>query len=380
VPPGDRLSVTLLKGQNMKNSVPASLVVLLLLALVALPSVLGADVRHEIQFPDPPGYRTVKCDLHTHTVFSDGQVWPPVRVVEAWRQGLDVIAIADHIEYQPHKDDVSTKHGRSYELARDSAKAHDLLLLKAAEITRDTPPGHFNALFLNDFKALDTKEFLDAIKGANDQGAFVFWNHQGWQGEEKGRWLDVHTTMFQNKWFQGMEVCNGDEYYPNAHRWCLEKNLTMLGNSDSHDPDLRQKSASQDHRTMTLVFVKEKTLPGLKEALRAGRTVVWYKDQLIGRKEWLEPLFSRCVQVAPPHLRSDKAVWVQIRNACDADIRLERSGNLGPAQLELPARAMILVKIGVAGGTEPLELRYTAKNFLIAPGTGLPVVLRIPAP
>jgi len=364
----------------MKKRVRASLVVLLLLGLVALRPVLGADVRREIQFPDLPGYQTVKCDLHEHTVFSDGDVWPPVRVAEAWRQGLDAIAIADHIEYQPHKEDVSTKQGRSYELARDSAKAHDLLLVKAAEITRDTPPGHFNALFLNDIKALDTKEFLDAIKRANDQGAFVFWNHQGWQGEEKGRWLDVHTTMFQNKWFQGMEVCNGDEYYPNAHRWCLEKNLTMLGNSDIHDPDLRQRSTAQDHRTMTLVFVKEKTLAGLKEALLAGRTVVWYKDQLIGRKEWLEPLFSRSVQVAPPHLRSEKAVSVQIRNACDADIRLERSGNLGPALLELPARATVLVRIGVAGARGALELPYTAKNLLIAPGTGLPVVFRIPAP
>ena len=33
---------------------------------------------------------------------------------------------------------------------------------------------------------------------------------------------------------------------------------------------------------------------------------------------------------------------------------------------------------GKAAG--PLELKYTAKNFLIAPGTGLPVVLRIPGP
>jgi len=362
----------------MKRLSLVSLAVLPLFAVALRPAV-GAEVRHEIPFPDLPSYQTLKCDLHEHTVFSDGLVWPPVRVAEAWRQGLDVIAISDHIEYQPHKEDVPTNHERSHELARDSARAHGLLLVKAAEITRDTPPGHFNALFLNDIKPLDTPEFLDVIKRANDQGAFVFWNHQGWQGEEKGRWLDVHTTMFQNKWFQGMEVCNGDEYYPNAHKWCLEKNLTMLGNTDIHDPDLRQKSTSQDHRTMTLAFVKEKTLPGLKEALLAGRTVVWWKDQLIGRKEWLEPLFHRCIQVAPPHLRSDKAIWVQIRNACNADIRLERSGNLGPAKLDLPAGTTSLVQIGIGKSSGPLELKYTAKNLLTAPATGLPVTLRIPA-
>ncbi len=361
----------------MRKSLLASLLVLLLLVLIANRPALGADVRHEIEFPNLPGYQTVKCDFHMHTVFSDGLVWPPVRVAEAWRQGLDGIAITDHIEYQPHKDDVPTKHGRSHELAVDAARVSGILLAKGAEITRDTPPGHFNAIFLKDIPSLDTKEFLDAIRRANEQGAFVFWNHQGWQGEEKGRWLDVHTTMFENKWFQGMEVCNGDHYYPSAHKWCLEKNLTMLGNTDIHDPDLRQKSTSQDHRTMTLVFVKEKTLPGLKEALLAGRTVVWGKDQLIGRKEWLEPLFHQCVQVAPPHHRSGKAIWVQIRNVCDADIRLERAGATGPAKLDLPARTTSLVEIPVGKSPRSIELKYTAKNLLIAPATGLPVTLRI---
>ncbi len=363
----------------MKRVSPGSPVALWFLALVVLRPGFGAEVRHEIQFPDLPGYQTVKCDLHMHTVFSDGEVWPPVRVAEAWRQGLDAIAITDHIEYRPHKDDVSTKPDRPYELALDAAKASGLLLVKGAEITRETPPGHFNAVFLTDIKALDTKESLDAIKQANGQAAFVFWNHQGWQGEEKGRWLDVHTMMFENKWFQGMEVANGDEYYPSAHKWCLEKNLTMLGNSDIHDPDLRQTSTSLDHRTMTLVFVKEKTLAGLKEALLAGRTVVWWKDRLIGRREWLEPLFRRCVLVAPPHLRSDKAVWVEIRNACNADIRLERAGPIGPAKLDLPAGTASIVEVAVAKSPGPVELKYTTNNFLIAPGKGLPVILRISA-
>ncbi len=101
-----------------------------IVALVLLPCVGASaqEIRHEIHFPDLPGLQTLKCDLHMHTVFSDGNVWPTVRVNEAWRQGLDVISITDHIEYQPHKDDVPTKHGRSYELALDNAKVHNLLL------------------------------------------------------------------------------------------------------------------------------------------------------------------------------------------------------------------------------------------------------------
>jgi hypothetical protein len=351
---------------------------LVLAATIASP--LPADeVRRDIHFPDLPGYQTLECDLHMHTVFSDGQVWPTVRVDEAWRQGLDAIAITDHIEYQPHKDDVPTNHNRPYELAAGAAKAHGLLLPRAAEITRDTPPGHFNAIFVNDVAPLDTPDFVEAIKQANQQGAFVFWNHQGWKGEEAGRWLDVHTTLFENGWFQGMEVCNNDSYYPSAHQWCLDKNLTMMGNSDIHEPDLRRENTFRDHRTMTLVFVKERTLDGLKEALLDRRTVVWFGGQLIGRKEWLELLFVACIEVLPSPSRSGKTVWVQIRNASDADVELVGTGGPGPQELTLPAAATTLVKVAAAEGNGPLELKYTATNFLVAPDTGLPVVLTVPA-
>ena len=107
---------------------------------LSMTTVFGQEVRHEIHFPDLPGHVTLKCDLHMHTVFSDGEVWPTVRVREMWRQGLDVISITDHIEYQPHEDDVPTQHNRPYELASGSAQARHLLLIRGTEITRDTPP------------------------------------------------------------------------------------------------------------------------------------------------------------------------------------------------------------------------------------------------
>lgn len=349
-----------------------------LLAVLLLPiAALAQDVRHEIRFPDLPGYVTLKCDLHQHTVFSDGSVWPPVRVNEAWRQGLDAIALTDHIEYQPHKDDVPTNFHRPDELAAGPAAERGLLFPKGAEITRDTPPGHFNAIFLNDVNPLAIEDFVEQIKRANEQGAFVFWNHQGWKGPEKGRWLDVHTTLFENKWFHGMEVCNGDEYYPDAHQWCLDKNLTMLGTSDIHEPDLRTRSTPDNHRTMTLVFAKEKTLAGLKEALIERRTVVWYKDQLIGRREWLDPLFRACVQVVEVRPRPKDALVVEIRNRGHIDLQLERTGNLGPAKCVLPAETVSLVKLSGVKPGQPVELAYTATNLLVAPKTGLPVTLRI---
>ncbi|MBN1845637.1 MAG: hypothetical protein JW810_08145 [Sedimentisphaerales bacterium] len=352
---------------------------LLVCFCLAAPIAWG-QVRHEIQLPDIPGYRTLKCDFHMHTVFSDGVVWPTVRVDEAWRQGLDVIAVTDHIEYQPHKGDIPTQHNRPYQIVAGRAKERDLLCIRGAEITRDTPPGHFNAIFLHDVEPLDTEDFLECVKQANEQKAFVFWNHHAWKGEEKGKWLDVHTTMYDNKWLHGMEVCNGSTYYPSAHAWCLEKNLTLFGNSDIHDPDLRLQSTPQDHRTLTLVFAKERTLEAVQEALRAGRTAVWFDDQLIGRADYLEPLFHACLEVHAGHHRYKNTVYCTMTNRSDVDLNLRRQGRQGPQTISLPAGTTGLVKFTAPADVESVTLSYEVTNYLIAPNQSLPVQLTIKLP
>ena len=87
----------------MNTALRSRLALLCLLVLVLPASGVLAQVRRELHIPDIMGYKTLKCDFHMHTVFSDGAVWPTVRVDEAWQEGLDALAITDHIEYQPHK-------------------------------------------------------------------------------------------------------------------------------------------------------------------------------------------------------------------------------------------------------------------------------------
>ncbi len=70
---------------------------------IVMDDVVRQHYRQEILIPNIPGYITLKCDFHMHTVFSDGVVWPTVRVSEAWEDGLDAIAITDHIEGHPRK-------------------------------------------------------------------------------------------------------------------------------------------------------------------------------------------------------------------------------------------------------------------------------------
>jgi hypothetical protein len=54
--------------------------------------------REIINIPEVNGYQVLKCDFHTHTVFSDGLVWPNIRAQEAWEEGLDAMALTEHIE------------------------------------------------------------------------------------------------------------------------------------------------------------------------------------------------------------------------------------------------------------------------------------------
>jgi hypothetical protein len=348
----------------------------MLVIVLATPALL-AQTRQEIQFPDIMGYRTLKCDLHTHTVFSDAAVWPTVRVDEAWREGLDVISITDHIEYQPHRGDIPTNHNRPYEIALPRAKSLGILLIRGTEITRDTPPGHFNAIFLDDVVPLDTKELLDCMAAADKQGAFIWWNHPDWIPDKKG-WFDIHTTLYEKKYMRGIEVVNGDDYYPDVHRWALDKNLTFMGNTDIHSPSMLERSTPDRHRSMTLVFAREKTLPALKEALMAGRTTVWYQNQLIGRPEYLRAIFDAATDVTDIDYTQDGSVRFALRNDADVPLEMERTGRFGPKSVTVPPHAVRLIQAKVPSSETAHRFEYVVDNFRAAPGQGLAVCLEIP--
>ncbi len=200
------------------------------IAFILLGIIISGEtqVRDTIRIPDIPGYVNLKYDPHMHTVFSDGRVWPTIRVDEAWREGLDAISITDHIECRPFCNDVVSDHNRAYEIARPTAQQLNILLIHGTEITRSMPPGHFNAVFLKDANPVDVEDWRDALRAAKEQDVFIFWNHPGWarQQPDTTLWFEEHTWLLENGMLHGIEVVNGRSYYPEAHRWCLEKNLT----------------------------------------------------------------------------------------------------------------------------------------------------------
>lgn len=287
-------------------------------------------------------FLVLKADLHMHTVFSDGQVWPNTRVMEAWREDLDALAITDHDDYRPHEKDVSMDLARPYEIARPIAEGLGLLIVPGVEITKGDI--HFNALFVRDPNAFRGKDLLAALAEAKRQGAFSFWNHPGWKG--RAGWWPVIATAYSDKLFQGIELLNGPTYYEEARQWIAQYGLTVMGNSDIHNASL-----PDEPRTVNLVFARERSVEGLREALHAGRTVAWDGSRrLIGKREWIEKLVRACLQ-APQSARFTPGFWyngLALRN--DSAIAFELKPAGAPAWMEVlptvvPARSTTVVQI-----------------------------------
>jgi 3',5'-nucleoside bisphosphate phosphatase len=292
--------------------------------------------RQNLEIPGFGRFQALKCDFHMHTVFSDGNVWPSVRVGEAWKEGLDVIAITDHIEYLPHSEEMKIDLNRSFELAKNLAAERNLILIKATEITRQTPPGHFNALFI-----ADNNEYLggkavpendrEAVMRAVGQKAFIFWNHPGWKAssiEGSYEWIDFVDQLTKEKHLNGIEVFNGNDFYQKALDWAIDHNLTVMSNTDIHgliEHEYRMDDIG--HRTMTLVFAGERTEAGVREALEAGRTVAWCGKYLAGKEENLKNLFHACVKATPAYHKKGNISYYEIRNSSDLYFELQRNVN-----------------------------------------------------
>ena len=230
------------------------------------------DHTRKLEFPDVPGYQTLKCDLHMHTVFSDGNVWPSIRVDEALKDNLDAISITDHLEKLKHGADIpSPDRNRSYEVAAKAAQGTDLIVIQGTEITRSMPPGHANAIFLTDANEVLVDDPIDAYRAAKEQGAFIFWNHPTWIGQNYdavAEMMPMHEQLIADGLLHGVEVVNEDTYSDEALQIALDNDLAIIGTSDIHGLiDWQYKVPAGGHRPLPLVFAKERSAEGIREGL-----------------------------------------------------------------------------------------------------------------
>jgi hypothetical protein len=367
--------------------------------VVALNAQVPPPVRHELRVPDLPGLKTLKGDFHLHSVFSDGRVWPTVHVQEAWRDGLDVIALTEHAEYQPYAADVKVDGGRSYVVAKPLADQLGIILVPGVEITKPDPPAplvlpegsqHFNALFVTDANALRVpNDLMEALRRAKAQKAFVLWNHPRYR-VARATWFAPVARAFDEGLFQGMELVNGPDYYDEAHPWIDERRLTIFANSDAHDPIPpsgadRIGGGGGVHRPITLVFAREATLAGVREALDARRTAAWLGDDVWGAEEHLRGLWNGAIVVETPVLtrKPGASPTLRIRNTSSISMKVAVRGAPDWFVLEsaspLVAGAVALLRPAVTAdapaGEHRIELRLDVLNLHTGPGRHLSVVV-----
>jgi len=351
---------------------------LTLLLFLTLPSLLSAqDTDRAIQFPDVEGFRTLKCDLHIHTVFSDGYVWPTIRIDEAVKDGLDAISLTEHLEYQPWSDDIPhPDRNRSYHIAQEAAKAHDLLIIHGTEITRSMPPGHANALFISDANTILKEEPMEAFEEAHNQGAFVYWNHPNWVNQEKDglpQISDFHRKLLKKDLLHGIEVVNDNTYSEEALDIAQKNKMTVIGTSDIHGlVDWQYDVPEGGHRPILLVFGKEKSIDSIKEALFAGRTVAWYYNTLIGNEENMNLLLEACLKFeSKGFFGNSTALEIEITNTSDARFILQQTsgydfyehGDLIEIQ---PHSSRIIKVLTESGDPDSIILNFKVMNAVIA--------------
>ena len=357
-------------------------------------SVTGFSQDHshvmgrKLNFPDIPGYKTLKCDFHQHTVFSDGSVWPDIRVQEALLDGLDAISLTEHLEYQPHKDDIPhPDRNRSYEIAIKEAGTHDLIIVKGSEITRKMPPGHNNAIFLSDPNKLLVDDSIQVFREAKKQGAFTFWNQPNWTPQRKdgmATLTDVHRLLIREKLLDGIEVANDQTFSIEALQIALDNNLTIMGNSDIHkliDWDFKVNKGG--HRPVTLVFAKERTAESIKDAMMNRRTVAVYKDLLIGRDEFLIPLIESSLKVtSAKYIGKYNVLGVEIENLSSTDITLQNQTGYtlhnNNDMILLKAGEKTTVEVKTIERKPDVSLRFLVLSAVNAPNKHPSITIKTP--
>ncbi len=313
---------------------------ILAIAAIAMPVSLCAQsverpfgttgTRQEIIFPKVNGLNVYKTDLHLHTIYSDGDVTPDARVIEAWHDGLDAIAITDHMEYRrieremyhymkdyiredlrglnkavntnvlktdPDAHGLLVDFNVSCNSAIKKGKDMGLLVIRGVEITRSSL-GDYNALFTTDNNKIYDPDLEQTIRNARAQGAFIIHNHPSYDKNTENHITPFTNDLYAKGLIDGVEVGNYTRMWSYLFTHCIAGGYTPCSNTDAHDyvDWIYRTSPSESsivrYRNMTLILAKECTEKALHKALKEGNTIAYHNNNLIAREELLKGLFE----------------------------------------------------------------------------------------
>lgn len=317
--------------------------------------------RTEIVLPQVKGYTLYKADFHVHTIYSDGNVTPRERVMEAWYDGLDIVAITDHLEKRTYEKFMLkaltpySKDGKPFVYAHAGAgnpKNHDapmlcdmnatvneavdwaeqngypIMVVRGTEIWRNpSTVGEYNALFLKDVNAICHKDLFECFRRVREQGGIIIHNHPGWRRPTMEK-SEEQQRIYAEGWVDGIEVVNEAYLYPKMLRRAQEERLFIAANTDTHHPTAqRWPQGNGVFRTMTFVLAKEKSEKAIKKALLDRRTIGYCGNYLVGEQNWLQEFFDAAVEckIVGKDAKSKANIYL-LTNTCSVPFAL-RVGN-----------------------------------------------------
>ena len=321
-----------------------------------------SGVRKMISIPDIDGYKTFKCDFHTHTVYADAHVSPEGRVQEDWYDGLDVMAMTEHVGVHKTGIDMPDRNVPIVKAKAEGAK-FGMIVIPGVEITRAKPFGHMNFLFVKDANVFSEDRYLtdkdgeyltddlgrkinndetlqDDIAAALEQDCFIQWNHPGWP-DRKCDMYDIHKDMLAKGQIHAVEICNHQEWYPKVLDWFDEYHIPMTANTDQHSPI--DYNYGHVIRPMTLVFAKEYTMESIREAMFAGRMVAFWDQTLAGDATWLEQLVHHSLQVRVIDAAKGR---IEVTNISDIRFETMYGSHMNPVILYPRSAIIMTVKKG----------------------------------
>ena len=339
--------------------------------------------RQEIIFPKVGDYNVYTADLHTHTIYSDGCVTPGYRVREAWRDGLDIVAITDHIEYRkterelyqfmdgyikeeyrglpkgvntniaktkPDERGILVNLNIGYEMAKQEGDKFGIMVIRGAEITRGD--NHFNVLFTKDNNKIYDIDTEQSIRNAIKQGAFISHNHPTRDKNTATEMTPLAEELHAKKLFNGIEVGNSLWTRDWLFSYCIDNGYAPISGTDMHGTTaekFHQSGNESVYRDMNLILAEKRDEKSIKEALFAGRTIAYHNNKLIGKEEYLVDLFKASVNVSYSYDTNDATIVV-LTNKSSFPYEIKYGKRTAVIH------AMGAVQVPLSKGTEEIEL------------------------
>lgn len=375
---------------------------LLFILSAALMCHAAADAQNRIVIPDTEEYLVLTGDMHVHTVFSDGSVWPTTRVEEAYAEGVEVICMTDHLDDRHRKlvkkGDFNRDRNYSYDVAVERGNELGVIVVKGAEISRGMPPGHFNTLFISDVEPIaqasdahedHQKGMLAGLSQAKKQNAFCVWNHPHWSAQQPSEvaWFPEHEAIFKKGHMHAIEVYNScDGFSFEAFQWALDRNLTLICGTDVHGPMFSEFNfPAGELRPVTLIFAKDASVEGVREALEARRTAVFADGCVYGDEKLLTALLDACLKVETVG-QQGKNTMVTLKSTSSIPLRMRRNDSNPDAaysrfKVIYPFETQEYKCRGMVYKT-PIEkdefiMSFNVENFYTAPGQNLDYKIKI---